>query len=108
MGRGEARVMGAPALSGVIGFLDATTAGNRQGAGVVCTAFPADPGFSGASGSAAMARGPGLQAQPPLFPWFCLLYLFHPSLNVQICGIIWHPGVLDRGAFFELWMFYWL
>lgn len=29
---------------------------------------------------------------------------FH--LDVQIRGILWHPGMLDKGTFVELWMFY--
>ena len=37
---------------------------------------PATTGFSGAADSAAVARGLELQAPRPLFPQFCLSYVF--------------------------------
>lgn len=53
---------------------------------VMCSIPPASSSFSGAAGSAAVARGPGLQAPPPQFPWFHIIYVFtHPSLDVQMC-----------------------
>ena len=30
----------------------------------------------------------------------------HIPLDVPVCRILWHPDVLGRGAFVELWMFY--
>ena len=32
--------------------------------------------------------------------------LFHPPSDVQMCGSLWYPGVLGRGTFVELRMFY--
>ena len=43
---------------------------------VMRAASPAAIGFSEAVGSAATVRGLGLQVPTPLFPWFCLLYVF--------------------------------
>ena len=36
-----------------------------------------------------------------------LCVLVHPPLHLQVCEILWSPGVLGRGTFVELWMFYW-
>lgn len=30
----------------------------------------------------------------------------HSPLDGQMCGTLWHPGMLDRGSFVVLWMFY--
>ena len=72
----------------------------------MCTPSPAAAGFSEAVGSAAVVRGPGLQAPILLFPYFYLLYVssvpVHPPLDVQMCGILQHPVVLGRGTFVEL------
>lgn len=67
---------------------------------------PAATGFSGAVGS---ATGIGLAdtvstaslVLPPL------RVPAHIPLDVPACRILWHPGVLGRGTFVELWMFYW-
>ena len=76
---------------------------------VLCATSPAATGFSGAWGSAAIACGLEMQVQPPLFAPFCLPSgLVSPSWEVQMYGILWHPGVLGRGIFVELRMFYWL
>ena len=72
------------------------------------TASPAATGFSGAAGSATTTRGLGSQVPPVLLLWLCLLYVFCTPLDVQMYGILQCPGVLGRGTFLELWMFYWL
>ena len=33
------------------------------------------------------------------------MHTHHPPLNVQVCGILQHPGVLGRCGFVELWCF---
>lgn len=48
-------------------------------AGVMCITYPAATRFSGASGSAAVPRGPGLQVPPLLCHQFCLLYVFQSA-----------------------------
>lgn len=48
--------------------------------------------------------GPGSQAFPPLFPHSASSEV-HPSV-IQICESLWGPGVLDKGTFVELWMFF--
>lgn len=35
----------------------------------------------------------------------CLCAPVHPLLDVQLCGILRHPGISGRGMFVELWMF---
>lgn len=62
-------------------------------------------GFAGAAGSATVAGEPGLQALPCcslLPPPLCTP--IHPPSDVQISGSLWHPGVLRRGNFVELWL----
>lgn len=65
-----------------------------QEARVGYTAFPTTPGFFGSVSSAAIARGPGLQAPPQLFSCFYLsTYSSPPTFR---CGEVWNcpgPGV---------------
>ena len=53
------------------------------------------------------ARIAGTTSKIPLFPP-PLCVPVHPPLDEQVCGILWHPGMLGRGTFVELWVFYWL
>ena len=68
-------------------------------------------GFSGAVGSAAVAEG-GVQDHwyhlccSPVLSTLCVPV--HSTTDVQMCGIFQSPGVLGRGNFVELWVFYWL
>lgn len=43
---------------------------------------------------------------PLVLPLLCVLARL--PLDVQMCGILWHPGALGRGTFVPLWIFYWL
>lgn len=45
-------------------------------AGILCTAFSAATGFSGAAGSVATVGGSEWQSPSPLFLWFCILCVF--------------------------------
>ena len=67
-------------------------------------ASPAATGFSGAVGS---ATGIGLadtvSTVSLVLPPLCVPA--HIPLDAPVCRIIWHPGVLGRGTFVELWMF---
>ena len=40
-----------------------------------------------------------------LTPWFIPA---HPSLDRQMCGTLWLPGVLNTRIFTEMWILYWL
>lgn len=71
--------------------------------GVVCSISPAATEFSRAVGLPAMGRGLGSWAPPLLFHQFHLFFMFQ---STQMCGVFWHPDMLGRGSFFELWMFY--
>lgn len=68
-------------------------------------ASPAATGFSGAVGS---ATGIGLantvSTVSLVLPPLCVPA--HIPLDVPVCRTLWHPGVLGRGTFVELWMFY--
>lgn len=64
--------------------------------------------FSRFEGSPMLAGGPRSQAILlfilVLSPLIVPIYL---SLDVHICGIPQCSGILDRGVFVELWMFFW-
>ena len=66
-------------------------------AGVLCTAFPVDIGFSKDADSAAAFRGLGLQAPTTLFPRFCLLYMFQ-YMYLQMYRCVEFSGFLLRWA----------
>ena len=66
------------------------------------------PGFLGLADLAALAICLGSQAPSVLFLWFRHLCESQPThFDVQVCGIFQGPGMLGRGTFVELWMFYW-
>ena len=74
---------------------------------VVGTTSPPAAGFFEAVGSAATPGGPGSQANLhslPVQPPLCAPV--HLSLDVWMCGILQHPGVLGRATSVELWMLY--
>ena len=74
----------------------------------LCCCPPGSLGL-GVAGSAAVAKGPGSWALPPLFPR--LLPLCPPlrsPLYVLMCESLWHCGMLGKIALVELWVFYWL
>ena len=70
----------------------------------MCAAFPDATRLSGAAGSAAMARGSRIIGNLFAVFWLCLPYVIpvHLPLDVQRCGILWHPGVLGKGNFVKL------
>ena len=73
-----------------------------------CAASPEGIIFSGAVGSAAVPGGWKLLSPPLLCSWLCLFYMFQSKhLYAQMCGMLWHCGLLGRGHFVELWTFYW-
>ena len=77
-------------------------------AGVTCTTFPAAARFFGSSGSATTARGWDHRHHLPCSPisTSSVCSSTHPPSDIRTCGSLWCPGVLDRGNFVELCMFY--
>ena len=72
----------------------------------MCGISPAAAGFSGAVGSGTMAGRPGIVATTSFSLGPPLLYVPTQSLlDLHTCGSLWHPGVLGRETFVELWMF---
>ena len=76
-------------------------------AGAVCTASPDAVRFSETAGWAAMNGDyRNRLCCAPIPPPLCIPV--HSTLDVQMCGILWSPGVLGRVTFVRLGMFYWL
>lgn len=80
------------------------------GARVGCATSSAAAGFSGAVGSKHHCGRPGTVGATSLLLVPLLLYvLIQPLLyfsHRQMYGSLWQPGMLDRGNFAELWVFY--
>ena len=76
---------------------------------VSCTASPDAARFSGPSRLSSLGHLSGITST------ICTIPLVTPPLwvpiqlpfDVQLCGIFQGPGMLGRGTFAELWMFYW-
>lgn len=80
------------------------------GARVTCATSSAAAGFSGAVGSKHHCRRPGTVGATSVLLFPFLLYVLIQALlhfsHRDMYGSLWQPGVLDRGHFAELWVFY--
>ena len=80
------------------------------GARVTCATSSAAAGFSGAVGSKHHCGRPGTVGATSVLLFPFLLYVLIQALlhfsHMDMYGSLWQPGVLDRGHFAELWVFY--
>ena len=103
-------VMGASAAGEMVSGPTSTAAGHPRlasGQKVMGTTSPPAAGFFEAVGSAATPGGPGSRANLhslPVQPPLCAPV--HVSLDVWMCGILQHPGMLGRATSVELWILY--
>ena len=103
-------VMGASAAGEMVSGPTSTAAGHPRlasGQKVMGTTSPPAAGFFEAVGSAATPGGPGSRANLhslPVQPPLCAPV--HLSLDVWMCGILQHPGMLGRATSVELWILY--
>ena len=101
------RISGPIATAGQLSVAAGAVVARRQ---VMQASSPATTSSSGSMWSDAAARELKLLAPQLLFPQFCSSFMLsiHSPLAAQMCGIFQHPGVLGRGTYFILCIFYWL